>query len=276
MFLGLAVLGFLTLGVSAQAADATTKQPTSYKTLSTESDDSCVDCHMKKNPGLHKEWVNSKHFKANVGCYECHKAEPGAIDAYNHKDAVITTIVTPKRCATCHEREVKEFDASHHATGGLIINSLDNTLAEVVEGSLQAKMTLNGESPVSVQGCWQCHGSLVKVLADGKLDPATWPNTGMVGSIPMAARGPCTACHQRHLFSKAEARQPEVCGKCHLGPDHPQKGDLQVQAWHCLSRRRCRRDEFGLQQMGGRSGLHGGAHLRDLPYVGDQNASCYP
>jgi hydroxylamine dehydrogenase len=35
--------------------------------------------------------------------------------------------------------------------------------------------------------------------------------------------GSCTACHQRHAFSAAQARQPENCGKCHLGPDHPQK-----------------------------------------------------
>jgi len=31
-----------------------------------------------------------------------------------------------------------------------------------------------------------------------------------------------TACHQRHEFSVAQARQPENCGKCHMGPDHPQ------------------------------------------------------
>ena len=33
----------------------------------------------------------------------------------------------------------------------------------------------------------------------------------------------CTACHQRHAFSAEQARRPENCGKCHLGPDHPQK-----------------------------------------------------
>jgi hydroxylamine dehydrogenase len=202
--------------VSAKAA------PTSYATLSKESDD-CADCHAKRNPGLYQEWHRSAHFAANVGCYECHKAESGAPDAFAHKDQVITSLVSPKRCAACHEKEFKEFDASHHATGGLIINSLDNTLAEVVEGALQPGMALNGESPVSVQGCWQCHGSLVKVLAGGKLDPTTWPNTGIGRLNPDGSKGSCSACHQRHLFSKAEARQPEVCSKCHLGPDHPQK-----------------------------------------------------
>ena len=32
-------------------------------------------------------------------------------------------------------------------------------------------------SAAAVNGCWQCHGSEVKVLEDGKLDPATWPNS---------------------------------------------------------------------------------------------------
>lgn len=34
--------------------------------------------------------------------------------------------------------------------------------------------------------------------------------------------GSCSACHSRHDFSPRRARQPENCGKCHLGPDHPQ------------------------------------------------------
>jgi len=54
------------------------------------------------------------------------------------------------------------------------------------------------------------------------LDPSTWPNSG-IGRVNLdGSRGSCSACHSRHAFSKAMARQPEVCGKCHLGPDHPQ------------------------------------------------------
>ncbi|HRK35186.1 MAG TPA: multiheme c-type cytochrome, partial [Candidatus Hydrogenedentes bacterium] len=29
-------------------------------------------------------------------------------------------------------------------------------------------------------------------------------------------------CHSRHQFSVEQVRQPENCGKCHMGPDHPQ------------------------------------------------------
>ena len=51
----------------------------------------------------------------------------------------------------------------------------------------------------------------------------TWPNTG-IGRINLdGSLGSCSACHSRHDFSPRRARQPENCGKCHLGPDHPQK-----------------------------------------------------
>jgi hypothetical protein len=32
----------------------------------------------------------------------------------------------------------------------------------------------------------------------------------------------CDACHTRHTFSTAEAREPEACKTCHMGFDHPQ------------------------------------------------------
>ncbi len=33
----------------------------------------------------------------------------------------------------------------------------------------------------------------------------------------------CNTCHTSHRFSLKEARDPDVCGACHLGPDHPHK-----------------------------------------------------
>ncbi len=55
-----------------------------------------------------------------------------------------------------------------------------------------------------------------------KFHSDTWPNTG-IGRINLdGSFGSCSACHSRHDFSPRRARQPENCGKCHLGPDHPQ------------------------------------------------------
>ena len=34
--------------------------------------------------------------------------------------------------------------------------------------------------------------------------------------------GECEKCHLRHEFSLEQARKPETCNACHIGPDHPQ------------------------------------------------------
>ena len=47
----------------------------------------------------------------------------------------IATIVTPRDCARCHPTESAEFAQSHHSKAGNILASLDNFLAETVEGS---------------------------------------------------------------------------------------------------------------------------------------------
>ncbi len=184
----------------------------------------CLECHKQETTGIYEQWGSSKHFRANVGCYECHKAEKGDPDALDHLGVLISVIVSPKDCARCHEREAKEFQSSHHAKAGRILGSLDNTLAEIVEGDkgLVTPMFPQGLSAAAVNGCWQCHGAEVKVQKDGTLDPATWPNTGIGRINPDGSEGSCTACHSRHAFSAAQARHPENCGKCHMGPDHPQ------------------------------------------------------
>ena len=190
-----------------------------------EASRACVDCHRKESPALYEQWGSSKHYRGNVGCYECHYANEDDPDAIQHYDATISIIVSPKDCARCHQHEVEEFLGSHHSKGGRILGSLDNVLAEVVEGNrgLVTPAFPEGVSAAAVSGCWQCHGSEVKVLPDGKLDPATWPNTGIGRINPDGSEGACTACHSRHAFSVAQARHPDTCGKCHMGPDHPQK-----------------------------------------------------
>ena len=208
----------------SMALSGTALAESTFKELSEESA-ACIECHREQNPAIYQQWGRSRHFRGNVGCYECHKADEDDVDAVDHLGYTISVIVSPKDCAVCHEREVEQFAASHHAQGGRIIGSVDNILAEVVEGN-RAFVTPsfpNGLSAAAVSGCWQCHGSEVKVLPDGTLDPATWPNTGIGRLNPDGSEGSCTACHSRHAFSAEQARHPENCGKCHMGPDHPQK-----------------------------------------------------
>lgn len=191
----------------------------------TEESKQCIQCHKERSAGIYQQWGSSKHFRANVACFECHAANKGEPDAYSHYGQTIAILVTPKDCSRCHSQQVEEFSASHHSKGARILGSLDNVLAEVVEGNkgMKTPAFAHGVSAAAVNGCWQCHGSEVKVLPEGKLDPTTWPNSGIGRINPDGSEGACNACHTRHTFSAAQARHPDTCGKCHLGPDHPQK-----------------------------------------------------
>lgn len=270
----IAALGFLFLGslIFVQRMEVLRKE---HETTGRKapvavpaSSQRCVDCHLQGNPGIVEQWKFSTHAHKGVGCVECHQANEGDADAFLHEGALIAAVVTPRDCGRCHQQEQAEFARSHHAAGGEILHSLDNFLAENVEG-MRGRFNphsptpgrgdvqdVNGMASVNL-GCKQCHGSLVALKAtdgssltfqelkpgpDGKptdmdaygriakdsngkpiFDHATWPNTG-IGRLNLdGSRGSCSACHSRHDFSPRRARQPENCGKCHLGPDHPQK-----------------------------------------------------
>ncbi len=201
-----------------------------------EQSKQCIACHKEHSPAAYQQWGSSKHFRANVACFECHSANTGEPDAFVHYGQTIAVLVTPKDCSRCHSKEVEEFSASRHAKAGRILGSLDNTLAEVVEGNHGFKTPgfVKGVSAAAVSGCWQCHGGEVKVLPEGKLDPTTWPNSGIGRINPDGSEGSCNACHTTHAFSAAQARYPDTCGKCHLGPDHPQK-EIYAESKHGAS-----------------------------------------
>jgi len=171
----------------------------------------CLACHSNSTPGIVEQWRGSAHAKASVDCYSCHQAMAGDPATFEHYGQKIAVIVTPNYCGRCHAAENAQFQKSHHAQAAQFIGSLDNMLGEIVEGG-----------PAAVNGCRQCHGSVVKYVGDGKFSPDTWPNSGIGRVNPDGSKGTCAACHGRHAFSSAQARQPENCGKCHMGPDHPQ------------------------------------------------------
>ncbi len=181
------------------------------KAVASEKTKACLDCHTKKTPGVVATWQVGRMAEKGVGCFECHEAQDEDIDAVNHFGNTIAVIVSPEDCGKCHSAESEEFLGSHHAAAGQVLGSLDNYLGEVVEGL-----------PASVSGCQQCHGSYVEVDYDGKLTADTWPNFGVGRVNPDGTSGTCSACHGRHDFSLAQVRTPETCGKCHMGPDHPQ------------------------------------------------------
>ncbi|MBN2886384.1 MAG: hypothetical protein JXM75_06750 [Chromatiaceae bacterium] len=175
-----------------------------------EAGDKCVSCHAKASSGLTSEWRQSAHQAAGVNCMDCHQADAAEPDAIEHEGQIIATIVSPKDCARCHEKEYQEQQGSVHAEAYAIIESRLPALAHHVGGPVMRSAS-----------CDQCHGSRVAVRGDGTLDPATWPNSGIGRINPDGSKGSCSACHGRHRFSRAQARTPEACVRCHSGPDSP-------------------------------------------------------
>ncbi len=190
----------------------------------------CTSCHVEDNRSIIQQWGLSKHYGANVGCYECHQAEKGDPDAFMHKKYLISTLVTPKDCARCHEPEAKQFAESSHAKAASNLEgSAPHFLATMVQGDQSEEGTLAATS-----GCVKCHGSQVKVNASGKLNGTTWPNSGIGRVNPDGSLGTCTACHQQHDFSQAQVRRPEACGRCHQGPSHAQQ-EIYNQSKHGIT-----------------------------------------
>jgi len=177
-------------------------------------------------PGVAEDWKDSKHFDNNVTCLDCHEAQSTDADAVTHNGHTITMVVSPLDCANCHAQEVAENDRSLHALGSKYYELLYNKgvlpyLESQVDGEF---ITYDGEvwpHAATTQGCQACHGTNMTSM-DDPYDPQVWPNNGIGRINPDGSMGSCTTCHTRHTFSVAEARSPEVCGQCHLGPDHPQ------------------------------------------------------
>lgn len=181
-----------------------------------ELETSCIECHSQNEPGKVHDWARSLHARANVTCLDCHRALPTDKDAMDcpgtvgRADVKISPVVSPQDCARCHPREAEQFARSKHA------RTWEIQTVQIKDAWLRG---MASETERSV-GCYACHGT---DLSSGKLTVENWPNEGCGRINPDGSKGTCVMCHTGHRFSIAEARKPETCGQCHLGPDHPQE-----------------------------------------------------
>jgi hypothetical protein len=173
-----------------------------------------------------------------VGCYECHGLRTEAHqDTFEHYSFQINVVVSPDDCATCHPVEVSQYGHSKkaHAIDNLKKNAIYNTLVETVTrvatvsdaGTVSHTISNNAQN----ETCLACHGTNVQVIGKKKMVVdgdeleipilSNWPNQGVGRHNPDGSYGACTACHARHEFSIAVARQPYTCAQCHLEPDVP-------------------------------------------------------
>jgi len=228
--LAVGLVVFLAAGVFIADAQTATNMPTQkeYRIERSMSPQAvaCIECHKQEHPGLFSDWAKSRHANANITCLDCHQADPSDKDVskthfqqYERSDVKwgkaeykvpVAAAVTPKDCSRCHPDEAMQYSRSKHANTLEIIWKIDPWLNKGMNSDIERTV-----------GCYHCHGTILK-NKDDQLDPEVWPNAG-VGRLNFdGSKGSCTSCHTRHRFSVMEARKPEACGQCHLGPDHPQ------------------------------------------------------
>jgi len=190
---------------------------------------SCVECHATETHGIVSDWDNSRHADEAVSCIDCHEVDvnsPMALkNVEGHEDLTVTIsmLVPPSICSECHEDQVAQFNVSGHYRAALQIEGKDamQKLMNFHEGKNNPE--LHGAPEQT--GCMQCHGIRIELDKTGHPTSATYPVSGMGTIYPNGEVGNCVVCHTRHSFDIAEARKPEACASCHLGPDHP---DIEI------------------------------------------------
>lgn len=171
----------------------------------------CTSCHARATPTVVIRHGEGLMARKGVDCVDCHRGRADNPETREHKGYQIVAAPTPRVCGDCHQRELEEYSRSAHAgkawlamtPEGFSKEQLDEIRATQPNIILERHALFNIEGPeVTPAACESCHG-IGRPRADGSV-------------------GDCSECHLEHRFSNAQARKPEACARCHIGPDHPQ------------------------------------------------------
>jgi cytochrome c551/c552 len=178
----------------------------------------CAECHRRLHPTIVRQFEGSAMGRAGVQnprvtfpmpqltCAICHGTDHGEITAARGR-------VAESVCGACHPEIYKEHvvDAGHSygpGPGDLGINWERNVAIPHYRQMPRKVMEM---------GCDPCHAQA------GATDAKYWSEEQKqyVDTSSLHIRNGCVACHTRHAFDLVEARKPEACYTCHMGPDHP-------------------------------------------------------
>ena len=152
---------------------------------------------------------------AEVTCRDCHEVAAGYPGAVEHEGSYVLAAPTTAKCQKCHEAEVAQFYQSRH--------SLPSYVA--VAGSKDLSPNLMAMYQAIPEGSFAPDKgrNAIAVLEGPRITPFACENCHSIGA-PSADEsvGRCQKCHIRHEFNLEQARKPETCNNCHIGPDHPQ------------------------------------------------------
>jgi hydroxylamine dehydrogenase len=165
-----------------------------------ERRDLCIICHDGINTGAVADWKRSAHYNPRKSDIIARKTsiiegiigrEIDSVDCFDcHVNTETKKIRMPsaEECSECHARQVKELVSEKDHGRPNHIQAWEANVLVPWYPEAYRRGWLAGNA-----GCDMCHGIGEK----------------------------CDPCHTRHTFSAAEARRPEACMTCHMGPDHP-------------------------------------------------------
>jgi hydroxylamine dehydrogenase len=192
-----------------------------------QSKDECVVCHERTTPGIIEQYGHSSMASAEVSCQDCHEVDADYPGASEHEGIHVLSTPTTAMCGKCHEQEVAQYNQSRHALPAYVAYAGSKDLSEehlamyeaIPEGGFSPDKSRNAIAELEGPDmrrftCEGCH-NIGKPAADGSI-------------------GECQQCHLRHEFSLEQARKPETCNACHIGPDHPQY-EIYVESPHGIA-----------------------------------------
>jgi len=217
-------LGLILMAINQAAQPATTEGRVNALE---QSENECVVCHERTTPGIVEQYGHSTMAAAEVACEDCHEVEADYPGAVEHEGSYVLSNPTTAMCEKCHAQEVAQYNQSRHALPAYVAYAGSKELSEehlamyeaIPEGNYAPDKSRNAIAELEGVDlrrftCEGCH-NIGKPAADGSI-------------------GECQQCHLRHEFSLEQARKPETCNACHIGPDHPQY-EIYVESPHGIA-----------------------------------------
>ena len=138
--------------------------------------------------------------------------------------------IDPGFCIHCHQGVTpglfQSWVESKHAKNGV----------HCMTCHIDHQVASDQKSMIYPEKCGECHGKQLEEFRKSRHSIAfdRMRIQGEYLGIPQEIRSAfcerchsiqqrCNSCHNSHRFSLREARAPDACGSCHLGPDHPHK-----------------------------------------------------
>ena len=209
-------LALVTMTIGRFAAPAAIDEPAAVNVLA-NSDDDCVTCHLQQTPGIVEQYGHSTMAAAGVSCQDCHVVDEGYPGSVPHEGLFVLNQPTTAICQNCHVQEVAQFNQSRHGLPAYVAYAGEDVLT-AVQKQIYASIPESGNDPEATRARNALHQlegeAITRFACEGCHDIGKPAADGSVGQ--------CTSCHLRHEFSLEQARKPETCNYCHIGPDHPQ------------------------------------------------------